>query len=181
MTEHDDQQEAVGPQQRHEPPPTLGQLQELLDELIVEVEEARSVPLSSSVMIPRDEYLRKLYRLRDELPDELRAARWMVREREAFVARTNERARDLLDKARRQAEQLVSESYIVQEAVEEANALIRRAETDARRIRLEGEDLAEVSLADAETVLGELLQQIREARGQLHESRPPAEEPPISR
>ena len=71
-------------------PPRLGELQELVDELILAVEGARTVPLSSSVMLDREQLLDMLYRLRDELPDELRAARWMIRERETFVARTNE-------------------------------------------------------------------------------------------
>ena len=164
-----------------QPPPTPGQLQELVDEVISVVEEARTVPLSGNVMLARDEFLRKLYRLREELPDELRAARWMVREREAFVGRTNERAQELLTKANDKAVELVSESHIVKEAVEEANNLVRRAEAESRRIRLEAEDYAERSLADAETVLGELLQQVRAARGELHEARPLAPEAPLSR
>ena len=51
-------------------------------------------------MIDRERLLDMLYRLRDDLPEEMRAARWMVRERESFVARTNEKARELLDRAR---------------------------------------------------------------------------------
>ncbi|MCH8133664.1 MAG: hypothetical protein IIA30_14015 [Myxococcales bacterium] len=48
------------------------------------------------------------------------------------------------------------------------------------RIRLEAEDHAERGLADAETILGELLQDIRAARSQLHESLPAAPDVPIS-
>lgn len=153
-------------------PPRLGELQELVDELILAVEGARNVPLSSSVMLDRTQLLDMLYRLRDELPDELRAARWMVREREAFVARTNEKAREMLDRARQRSEQLVSESYIVKEAVEEANALVRRAEAEATRTRLEAEDYSEQIYEQAEAVLSELLAQIRRARSDLHQARP---------
>ncbi len=162
------------------PPPTPGQLQDVLEEIIADVEQARTVPLSNNVMVNREEMLRRLYRFREELPEELRAARWMVREREAFVSRTNEKARELLEKAQARSRELVSDSYIVQEAVEEANKLVRRAEGEARRARLEAEDLAEQTLAEAETVLGELLQEIRSARAELHEARPPEPEPPIS-
>ncbi|MCJ7726480.1 MAG: hypothetical protein MUP76_08865, partial [Acidimicrobiia bacterium] len=112
-------------------PPRLGELLELVDELILAVEGARTVPLSNNVMIDRVRLIDMLYRLRDELPDELRAARWMVRERESFVARTNETAREMLDRARSRSDELVGESYIVKEAVEEANALVRRAEAEA--------------------------------------------------
>ena len=152
-------------------PPRLGELQELVDELILAVEGARNVPLSSSVMLDRNQLLDMLYRLRDELPDELRAARWMVREREAFVARTNEKARELLERARQRSEQMVSESYIVKEAVEEANSLVRRAEAEGTRIRLEAEDESERAYERAEEVLAELLGEVRRARTDLHQSR----------
>jgi hypothetical protein len=153
-------------------PARLGELQELVDELILAVEGARSVPLSSSVMLDRSQLLDMLYRLRDELPDELRAARWMVREREAFVGRTNEKAREMLDRARERSEELVSESYIVKEAVEEANALVRRAEAEATRIRLEAEDYSEQAFEETEEVLADLLAQVRRARADLRQARP---------
>ena len=105
-----------------------------------------------------------LYRLRDDLPEEMRAARWMVREREAFVARTNEKAREMLERARERSEELVTESYIVKEAVEEANALVRHAEADATRIRLEAEDYSEQAFESTESVLTDLLGQVRRFR-----------------
>ncbi|HSQ37399.1 MAG TPA: hypothetical protein VLS92_05865 [Acidimicrobiia bacterium] len=157
-------------------PPRLGELQELVDEVILAVEGARNVPLSSSVMLDRTQLLDMLYRLRDEMPDELRAARWMVREREAFVGRTNEKAREMLDRARQRSEQLVSESYIVKEAVEEANALVRRAEAEATRIRLEAEDYSDQAFEQTEAVLADLLAQVRRARADLREARPAIDE-----
>ncbi len=162
------------------PPPTPGELQELVDELITTVEEARTVPLSGNVMLSRDELSRMLYRLRDEMPEELRAARWMVREREAFVSRTNEKARELMETASRRSQEMISDNYIVREAVEEANRLVRQAEGESRRTRLEAEDFAERKLAEAETVLGELLQEVRDARGELHQARPRGPEPPVN-
>ena len=152
-------------------PPRLGELLELVDELIIAVEGARTVPLSGNVMLDRERLLDMLYRLRDDLPEELRAARWMVREREAFVARTNEKAREMLDRARERSEELVSESYIVKEAVDEANALVRHAENDATRIRLEAEDYSEQAFEQTEGVLQDLLSQVRRFRAELHQAR----------
>lgn len=185
-----------------EPPPIPGHVLDLveqsqadvraaLDQLIVEVEAAKNVPLSNSVMLPREEFIERMRSIRtsvdrlmgeavDGLPEELRAARWMVREREAYIARTNEKARDLLGKAKTKSDELVSESYIVSEAVEEANALVRNAEREAERIRLEAEDGAERSLSEAEAVLGELLRYVQESRAALHEPLPPAGDVPIS-
>ena len=165
---------------RPQPPPIPGRVLDMLEELIVEVENARQVPLSGSVMMNQDQFLERLQRIKRELPEELRAARWMVREREAYIARTNEKARELLSKAKTESEEMVADSHIVQEAVEEANMLVRNAENESRRIRLEAEDFAERHLTEAETVLGELLRYVQEARGELHQSLPPEPEVPLS-
>ena len=166
-------------------------LVEVLESLIAEVEGSRTMPLSNSVVIGKDDFLselanakanllRVLGRVIEGLPEELRAARWMVRERESYVARTNEKAREVIAKAKQRSDELLSESYIVEEAVAEANALVRNAENEARRIRLEAEDRAERRLAEAEAVLGKMLNDIRAARAQLHESLPVAPEVPVS-
>jgi hypothetical protein len=162
------------------PPPIPGRLLDMLDEVILEIEEARPVPLSNSIMLNKDEIVDKMEKVRQALPEELRAARWMVRERESYIARTNEKAREMLLKARDESQRLVAESYIVAEAVAEANTLVRAAENDARRTRLEAEDHAERRLIDAEAVLAESLRFIQESRAVLHESRPPAPPAPIS-
>jgi len=166
-------------QEHTQPPPVPGRVLDMLEELMIEVENARQVPLSSSIMLNQDELLDRLSGIQHMLPEELRAARWMVREREAYINRTNETARELVTQAKATSEQMVQESYIVQEAVEEANTLVRNAEAEARRIRLEAEDFAERHLAEAESVLGELFRYITEARAELHQALPPEPQPPV--
>lgn len=166
------------PDEARQSPPVPGQIAELLEDLITEVEQARAVPLSNNVMINQEEFLDQLHNAAQELPEEIRAARWMVRERESYIARTNEKAREVITKAQEESARLVSQNYVVQEAVEEANTLVRNAESEARRIRLEAEDYAERHLAEAETVLGELYRYVTEARAELHKALPPAEAPP---
>lgn len=157
--------------------PTVGEMQDLIDEMILSVESAKSVPLSSNVVVDRDQMLEMLHILRDRLPEEIRAARWMVRERELFVSRTNEQARNLVAKARNKANQLVSESNIIAEASEEGNIMIRRAEDDAHRIRLEAEDYMSDRLERLEGLLSRLLNHTRTMRAELYQALPPDEAP----
>ncbi len=161
------------------PRASVGELQDMVDDLIAHLHEAKTMPLSSSVLVDREQFLVMLERLRDELPDELRAARWMVREREAFIARTNEKAQDIIDKAKVESRRLVSESHIVAEAVEEANMLVRRAEGEARRLRLEAEDEIEQSLERVENLLSELLGKVHFSREELHRARPKPPDVPL--
>jgi vacuolar-type H+-ATPase subunit H len=157
----------------------LGDLQDMVDDLIVFLHEAKSVPLSGNAMVDREQFLSLLERIRAGLPDELRAARWMVREREAFISRTNEKAREIVDRARNEADELVADSSIVAEAVEEANLLVRRAEGDARRLRLETEDEIEKKLQRVEGLLAEITAQVQTARDELHTARPKPPDVPI--
>lgn len=165
---------------RPAPPPIPGKIIDQIEDLIVAVEEARPVPLSQNVMFNRDDFVDRLRALQEALPEELRAARWMVRQRETYITRTNDKAREVLAEAQARSEELVSEHYVVAEAVEEANRLVRNAETESERIRLEAEDFAERHLAEAETVLGELLRYVRESRAELHRTLPAPIDPPLS-
>lgn len=152
---------------------------DIVDDLMVHLHEAKTMPLSSNALVDRDAFLSLLETLRASVPDELRAARWMVREREAFISRTNEKAREIMEKARTEADDMVSASNIVAEAVEEANILVRRAEGDARRLRLETEDEIDKKLQRVEGRLEDIMAQVKDARNELRQARPRPPEVPI--
>jgi vacuolar-type H+-ATPase subunit H len=159
--------------------PETEDILDIVDDLIVHLHEAKMMPLSTNALVDRELFLGKLETLRASLPDELRAARWMVREREAFIARTNEKSREIIDRARQEADALVAESNIVEEAVEEANILVRRAEGEARRLRLEAEDDVESNLQKLEHLLVDLTAQVQGSRAELHQARPKPPEVPL--
>lgn len=159
--------------------PETADIIDLVDELVAHLEVAKTMPLSSNALVDRELFLGLLEQLKTALPDELKAARWMVREREAFIARTNEKARAIVDRAKTEADELVSESAVVAEAVEEANILVRRAEGEARRLRLETEDGIEDKLARVEGLLVDMVDHIHAAREELHKSRPRPPEVPV--
>ncbi len=174
---HDQPENGEGFAEDPRPRSSVGELQDMVDDLIAHVHEAKTMPLSTSVLVDREQFLTMLERLRAELPDELRAARWMVREREAFIARTNEKAEVIIERAQGRSRDLVSEHHIVREAVDESKNAIRRAEGEARRMRLEAEDEIERSLEKVETVMTELLGRLHFTREELHKARPgPPEE-----
>ena len=135
------------------------------------ISEAKTIPASGKVIVDREQLLQTLEMLQARLPEEMRTARWMVRERETFVARTNERVRELVQRARQKADELVADTNIITEATEEANILVRRAEDHSHRIRLEAEDYAEDRLERLESLLGRVVDQIRGMRAELRQTR----------
>ncbi|MGB8362163.1 MAG: hypothetical protein WCE80_12275 [Acidimicrobiia bacterium] len=171
--------DTTGPDAPASGQPEMEDILDIVDDLIVHLHESKNMPLSSNAIVDREMFLSRLETLRSSLPDELRAARWMVREREAFISRTNEKAREIVDNARKEADALVSESSIVAEAVEEANILVRRAEGEVRRLRLETEDEIDRKLQTIEHLLVDLTDQIKGSRAEFHRARPRPPEVPI--
>ena len=55
---------------------------EQLEEL---VREAKSMPLSSSVLVNREEILELIAEMKEALPEEIKRARWIVRDREELL------------------------------------------------------------------------------------------------
>ncbi len=161
----------VGRDETRTQAPQVGEVNNLVSEMIMAVSEAKMIPASGKVIVDREQMLQTLEMLQGRLPDEMRRARWMVRERETFVARTNERARDLMQRARQRADEMIAETNIIAEATEEANILVRRAEDQSHRIRLEAEDYAEDRLERLESLMVRLLDQIRTMRSELHQTR----------
>jgi len=158
---------------------SVGHLLGLVEELIDEVRNARSLPLSHNALLDREKVLARLEAISDGLPEEMRAARWMVRERENFMRRAQDQANEVVNRARSEARRLVSQSHILEEAVAEANALVRRAEGEARRTRLEAEDLADAAMESLETLIGDLAARVSSTRSALHRARPADPAPPI--
>ncbi len=128
---------------------------------------ARPMPLSASVMINRDEVLELLEEAIERLPDELRAARWLLKEREEFLAKTRRDADDILDAARARAERMVQRTEVVKAAELRARQTIDAADEEARRLRLECEDYCDQKLASFEIVLERTLKTVAAGRTKL--------------
>jgi len=128
---------------------------------------ARPMPLSASVMINREEVLELLEEAIERLPDELRASRWLLKEREEFLTRTRRDADDILDAARARAERMVQRTEVVKAAELRARQTVDAAEEEARRLRLECEDYCDQKLASFEIVLERTMKTVAAGRTKL--------------
>jgi cell division septum initiation protein DivIVA len=149
-----------------------GDLEGLLGEITETIEKAKSMPLSSSAIIGREEVLEMLGAAQQALPDELQRARRVLQDHEALRAAAQREAGQLLDEARSQAAHLVQRTEIVRQARHEAERLIAEADADARRIRHEAEDYVDRKLAAFEIVLDRTIRTVQAGRERL--TAPPA-------
>jgi cell division septum initiation protein DivIVA len=151
----------------------------LVRRVVEVVTNAKSVPLSSSVMVTKDEVLELLEDALERLPDELRQARWMLKEREEFLAKVAREGDDILEAARVRAERMVERQEIVREARHTAQRVMDDAREEARRLRLEAEDYCDQKLAAFEIVLERTLKTARAGREKLRVTPAPADRPDI--
>jgi hypothetical protein len=128
---------------------------------------ARPMPLSASVMINKDEILELLDEALERLPDELRAARWLLKERDEFLSKTRRDADDILDAARARAERMVQRTEVVKAAELRARKTVDAADDEARRLKLECEDYCDQKLASFEIVLERTLKTVGAGRTKL--------------
>lgn len=132
------------------------------------VASGRPMPLSSSVMINRDEVLDLLGQAIDKLPDELRQARWLLKERDEFLARVQSEGNEILDAASAKAESMVQRTEVVKAAEQRAKHIVEAAEDEARRLRHESEDFCDQRLAQFEIVLDRTMKMVHAGREKLN-------------
>ena len=146
---------------------TMSDVELLLAEVIEHVATARAMPMSASAMVNRDEMLDTLNEARNRLPVELKEARWLLKEREEFMRRTDLEGKDILEAARAQAEQMVQRTEIVKAAEHRARRIVETADDEARRLRLESEDFCDQRLAQFEIVLERTMKMVVAGREKL--------------
>jgi hypothetical protein len=139
----------------------------LLRRAIDIIRTAKPLPLSSSVRIEPEEVLELLERAAEAEPEEMRQARWLLKERQEFLDKVKKEADEIIDDARARAAQLVSRQEIVKEARRKATKLVDDAEADARRRKHEAEDWCDQQLATLELYLDKIGKTTRLGRERL--------------
>ena len=139
----------------------------LLRRAIDIIATAPNMPLSSTPRIDRDEIIELLEGALSRLPDELRQARWMMKEREEFMQRAYREADEIIDAAKVQAERFVQRAEIVRAAEQRARQIMEAAEDDSRRLKLETEDFLDQRLASFEILLDKLARTVATRRRRL--------------
>ena len=139
----------------------------LIDRIEELVESGRSVPFSSSKMVDPDKIFEIVDEIRAQFPDELKQARWIVKERQEMLEEAEKEANRVLEEARDKAEAIASEQEVVKLAEQQAAAILDDARTKEREVRLGAEDYADEMLANLEVNLGKLLTAVQRGRDRL--------------
>jgi hypothetical protein len=142
-------------------------LETLLRELRETIDAARTMPMSASVLVNREEALELIDDALAAMPEELRHARWLIKEREEYLAQARRDSEDIVEAGRVQAERMVERTEVAREARRVAQQVVANAEANARRLRHEAEDYIDQKLASFEVVLERTMATVVKGREQL--------------
>jgi len=168
----------------------------LLEALEDILDKANALPLSSKVIVNREELLEIIKDIRIKIPDEVKQAQWIKEERQKILfeakkeaegirtecedklARIKEERQRVLAEAAKEAEimrqeadkrllSLIEESEIVKRANEQAREIIISAQQDAKKIRLGSRAYADDVLGDVEKYIDNISSTIKANRAEL--------------
>jgi cell division septum initiation protein DivIVA len=139
----------------------------LVDRIEESMDAGRSVPLARGRLIDTDKVYEIIDEIRGSFPDELKQARWIVKERQEMLEEAEKEANRILEEARDRAQALANETEVVRLAEAQAADILDKARTQEREIRLGAEDYADEMLANLEVNLGKLLTAVQRGRDRL--------------
>jgi hypothetical protein len=138
-----------------------------VSELRNAVEQARSMPMSASVMVNRAELLDLVDSLEAAIEAALGEATGVLGDRAAVVAQGQSEADEILRQAHAERDKLVSDTDVYRLGSERAEEITAEARREAQSLRAEAEEYVESRLANFELTLERTLEAVRRGRARL--------------
>jgi len=131
------------------------------------VEEARSMPMSASVVVNRAEILALVDGLEAAVREAGSESGRIVGDRDRVIADAEARADQIIKDAHFERDRLVSDTEVFAVARRKGEALVIEAQTEASELRKETDDYVDSTLANFEITLERTLAAVRRGRDRL--------------
>ena len=139
----------------------------LIDKLDDLVHNAKQVPLTDQVRVDKEEIYDLLDQMRATIPEEIKQARWIVKERQELLAEAKREAERIVKEARERQEHLISHEEVTKAAERAAEDIVEEAQAREREIRLGAEDYADEILNTLEINLSKFIAAVQRGRDRL--------------
>jgi vacuolar-type H+-ATPase subunit H len=136
-------------------------LQYLIDRLETLVRAARRMPMMSKIMMDEQELVDLIDQMRTVLPEEIRYAKHVLREKEQILADAQAQADDILRTAREQADLMIQREGLLKEARTQAEKIIHDAQEESERISVGADNYARQVLTELEETLARQAASVR--------------------
>jgi vacuolar-type H+-ATPase subunit H len=139
----------------------------LIDKLDDLIHNAKTVPLTDTVRVEKEEMYDILDQMRASIPEEIKQARWIVKERQDMLSEAKREAERLIQEARDKAEEIASREEIVRISHEQAAAIVGEAEARASEMNTGAIDYADEVFGTLEANLDKFLGAVSRSRDKL--------------
>lgn len=139
----------------------------LIDKLDDVVHNAKPVPLTDQVRVDKEEIYDILDQMRATIPEEIKQARWIVKERQEMLEEAKRESERVVREAREQQARLVSDEEVTKQAERAADEIVEDARAREREIRLGAEDYADEILNTLEVNLQKFTAAVQRGRDRL--------------
>jgi len=136
----------------------------LLEEFENVLEESSRIPMTGRVIIHEDILYKYLDGFRAMLPETIREAEWVIREKERILKQAEKEADVIVDTAKSKLERIAGESEIVKEAKAQGEEIINNARDVAREI-------TQGSFSYADDVMARLQEQLEKTMTVVNQGR----------
>ena len=155
-----------------------GSIEELLELLYTEIEEAKNMPLNADkCVVDRDRVLDMIDDVKAEIPVEVKRAQDLVANRNDYIASAKREADEIRDKAKDYAKELLNKETIVKEAEDRSSEIVAEAEERSKQLKQAAAEYCEDTLRKAEEAVAGIYDEIKRARAQFRSLLGSAAEP----
>ena len=143
-------------------------IEDIISALYDMVQDARALPLGADkCILERDKVLDMLDEILAQLPIELKQARTIVESRNELIGQARREAETLIRQAQDQANKMVAEEAIYQEAKRQCQEMVQQTKTRMAELRRASNDYMEDALRRTEEAVAMSLEDVRDTRAKF--------------
>ena len=140
-------------------------IEDIITTLYVMVQDARGLPLGADkCILERDKILDMLDEISAQLPAELKQSRTIVDSRNELIGQAKREAEGIIRKAQDEANRLVSQQTIYEEAKRKCAELVAQTKTQIADLRKASNEYMDDALRRTEEAIAQSLDDVRDTR-----------------
>ena len=140
-------------------------IEDIISALYDMVQDARALPLGADkCILERDKVLDMLDEIIAQMPVELKQARTIVESRNELIGQARREAEGLIRQAQEQADKMIEEEAIYQEAKRQCQEMVLQTQTRMSELRKASNDYMDDALRRTEEAIAMSLEDVRDTR-----------------
>ena len=144
-------------------------IEDIISALYDMIQDARGLPLGADkCIVERDKVLDMLDEISAQLPAELKQSRTIVESRSELIGQAKREAEGIIRKAQEEAERLVSQQAIYEEAKRKCAELVAQTQAQIAGLKKVSNEYMDDALRRTEEAIAQSLGQVQETRAKFN-------------